>query len=130
MVDFPLPEGDLLTAAMQEYLRDEPVPLATVTLLANAYRGTSYSDIEREVMRARRMAAVQGVPLEDALLSVTRTRFRDLPVSERVRLASDLMRATGASQRRVHDLTGVSRDTLRKYTVDKGNDTTEELAHA
>ena len=130
MIDFPLPEGDLLTVAMQEYLRDEPVPLETVTLLADAYRGTSYSDIEREVMRARRMAAVHGVPLEEALLSVTRSRFRDLPVSERVRLAIDLMRTTGASQRRVHDLTGVSRDTLRKYAADKGHDTTEEPVHA
>jgi SpoVK/Ycf46/Vps4 family AAA+-type ATPase len=131
MIEFPLPEGDLLTAAMQEYLRDEPVPLETVTLLADAYRGTSYSDIEREVMRARRMAAVHGVPLEEALLSVTRSRFRDLPVSERIRLASDLMRTTGASQRRVHDLTGVSRDTLRKYAAaDKGHDTTEEPVHA
>lgn len=130
MVEFPLPEGDLLTAAMQGYLRDEQVPLDTVTLLAVAYRGTSFSDIEREVMRARRMAAVHGVPLEDALLSVTRSRFRDLPVSERVRLASDLMRTTGASQRRIHELTGVSRDTLRKYTAGKGSNTTGDQAHA
>jgi hypothetical protein len=130
MVDFPLPDGDLLTAAMQEYLRDEQVPLDTLLLLAGAYRGTSFSDMEREVMRARRIAAVQGVPLEAALLSVTRSRFRDLPVSERVRLASDLMRTTGASQRRIHELTGVSRDTLRKYTPGKRNETTEDPADA
>ncbi len=130
MIEFSLPDEAALISAMQEYLQDEQLPTPTMTILAKAYRGSSYSDLEREVMRARRMAAVQLISIEQALMFVTRDRFRNMATSDRVRLAADLLRMTGLSQRRVHEVTGVSRDTLRKYSSEACPEPTEETTHA
>ena len=130
MIEFSLPDEAGLTSAMREYLQDEQLPSPILTVLANAYRGSSYSDLEREVMRARRIAAVQQTSIEQALMSVTRNRFRHMATSDRVRLAADLLRLSGVSQRRVHEVTGVSRDTLRKYVTEVRPTPVEDIADA
>jgi hypothetical protein len=43
-----------------------------------------------------------------------------MPASERGQLAAMLMRNAGISQRKTHEITGVSRDTLRKYATKQG----------
>jgi SpoVK/Ycf46/Vps4 family AAA+-type ATPase len=115
VLEFALPDDIRLAAAMREYLDDASIPEPTVVALAASYRGASYSDLERDVMRARRRAAIQKMTVDEAFLSVSRDRFRRLPRGERVSLATHLLRDTGVSQRRLHEITGVSRDTLRKY---------------
>lgn len=115
VIDFPLPNETALLLAMREYLQDDRVPDGVVRSFALIYRGASYSDLEREVMRARRMAVVHALPISETLLTVTRDRLGRLTTAQRVRFATDLLRRTGMSQRRVHELTGVSRDTLRKH---------------
>ncbi|MDX6451833.1 MAG: hypothetical protein QOH16_1882 [Gaiellaceae bacterium] len=120
VVEFPLPDRAGLVRAIEEFLDDEEVSSATIATLASASRGASYSDIEREVMQARRAAAIQGTSAEEALLSMVRTRLKRLSSSERVRLAADLQKDTGLSQRKVGELTGVSRDTLRKHAATRG----------
>jgi SpoVK/Ycf46/Vps4 family AAA+-type ATPase len=114
LVEFPLPGHETLLAAMREYLDDASVPDAALAPLASAYLGSSYSDLEREVMRARRSAAMRGETAIAALQNIVRDRFRSLSSAERARLAVELLTGSGLSQRRVHELTGVSRDTLRK----------------
>lgn len=115
VVDFPLPEEEALVAAIREYLDDESIPENAVRPVAAAYRGHSYSDIRREIMRARRTAAIHGLPVLEALYSGVKDHFRKLVPSERVQLAMNLMANAGLSQRKTHEITGVSRDTLRKY---------------
>lgn len=115
VVDFPLPEEEALVAAIREYLDDESIPENVVRPVAAAYRGHSYSDIRREIMRARRTAAIHGLPVLEALYSGVKDHFRKLVPSERVQLAMNLMANAGLSQRKTHEITGVSRDTLRKY---------------
>ena len=115
VVDFPLPEEEALVAAIREYLDDESIPENVVRPVAAAYRGHSYSDIRREIMRARRTAAIHGLPVLEALYSGVKDHFRKFVPSERVQLAMNLMANAGLSQRQTHEITGVSRDTLRKY---------------
>ena len=78
-------------------------------------RGLSFSDIEREVMLARRSAITRDIPLEEALSGIVQSRMDPLPRRERGQIALWLTEA-GISQRQVHELTGVSRDTIRKKT--------------
>jgi SpoVK/Ycf46/Vps4 family AAA+-type ATPase len=126
IVEFPLPDQENLERALAEFIDDASLTPTTISQFAAAYAGASFSDLERAVMRARRSATVQGFPLEEALLSVTRERFRRLPTSDRVRLAVDLQKRTGVSQRMVHEMTGVSRDTLRRRR--RGGDGGEDPA--
>lgn len=120
VIDFPLPDETALALAMREYLQDDSVPDGVVRSFALVYSGASYSDLEREVMRARRMAVVHALPISETLLNVTRERLGRLTTAKRVQFATDLVRRTGMSQRRAHELTGVSRDTLRKHLGDHG----------
>ena len=57
----------------------------------------------------------RDVPLEDALEQVVQNRVEPLPRKDRGQIALWLTEA-GISQRQVHELTGVSRDTIRKKT--------------
>jgi SpoVK/Ycf46/Vps4 family AAA+-type ATPase len=115
VIEFPLPDRRLLRAAARTYAdREDELADGVLDLVSTLYQGASFSDLEREIMRARRLAALQDIGLESALYTVASARFDGLPGAERTRLAVELVRQGGLSQRRVHELTGVSRDTLRK----------------
>lgn len=119
-VEFPMPAEESVRRAIDTFLRKTPASSAWKDVLSVALRGLSYSDIEREVMQARRGAVVQGEPLESALGRLVQNRVEPLSRKERGQIAVWLTEA-GISQRQVHELTGVSRDTIRKKT--KGGDT-------
>src|SRR5579872_265257 len=91
------------------------LPIRRTDEVAVTLRGLSFSDIEREVTLARRAAVIHGQTLEEAISRVVRTRVEPLARRERGELAMWLTEA-GVSQRQVHELTGVSRDTIRKKT--------------
>jgi SpoVK/Ycf46/Vps4 family AAA+-type ATPase len=116
VIEFPLPDRRLLRAAARTYAdREDELADGVLDLVSTLYQGASFSDLEREIMRARRLAALQDMGLEPALYTIASARFDGLPGAERTRLAVELVRQGGLSQRRVHELTGVSRDTLRKH---------------
>jgi SpoVK/Ycf46/Vps4 family AAA+-type ATPase len=114
-VDFPMPTNEAARRAVETFLGLNKASAAWHEVLAVALRGLSFSDIEREVMLARRAAVTRDIPLEDVLGSVVQRRVEPLPRRERGQIAMWLTEA-GISQRQVHELTGVSRDTIRKKT--------------
>jgi len=119
-VDFPMPGDESVRRAIETFLGKNKASDAWRDVLTVALRGLSFSDIEREVMLARRGAVIQDESLESALSRLVQTRVEPLPRKERGQIALWLTEA-GISQRQVHDLTGVSRDTIRKKT--KGGST-------
>jgi ATPase family associated with various cellular activities (AAA) len=115
LVEFPLPDEAARTAAMHDYLDDQTLKDNMIRPLAAAYKGASFGELERAVMRARRIAAMQGLDIYDALITVAKDRFSRMSGGERVQIAVELMQNASISQRKAHEVTGVSRDTLRKY---------------
>jgi SpoVK/Ycf46/Vps4 family AAA+-type ATPase len=124
-VEFPMPADEAVRNAVEMFLGKTSAPAAWKEVLAVALRGLSYSDIEREVMLARRGAIVQNEPLESALGRLVQHRVEPLPRKERGEIAMWLTEA-GISQRQVHELTGVSRDTIRKKTKGGENELVNE----
>ena len=114
-VDFPMPADESVRRAIETFLGLSKASAAWHDVLGVALRGLSFSDIEREVMLARRAAVTREIPLEDALSDVVHSRIEPLPRRERCQIAL-WMTDAGISQRQVHALTGVSRDTIRKKT--------------
>jgi hypothetical protein len=96
-------------------------------VLAVTLCGLSFSDIERELMQARRASVTQDMPLENVLGEVVRSRVEPLSRGTRGQIAMRLTEA-GISQRQVHELTGVSRDTIRKKTKPGGESVQKEGA--
>jgi SpoVK/Ycf46/Vps4 family AAA+-type ATPase len=116
VMEFPLPDAAAIAAFVRSLLDGRVSELAKwADILSLAFRGRSFSDIERELISARRTAAISKSPLEQHLaLLVTGAH---LTKGERIDLATTLVDSGIASQRAAHDLTGVSRDTIRTRTA-------------
>ena len=112
-VAFPMPTDAAVRQAVNGFLGAEFQPGEWHEAVAVALRGLSFSDIERQVNSARRAAVVHDRPLDETLGRLVRGRIDPLPRRERGEIAM-LLTEAGVSQRQVHELTGVSRDTIRK----------------
>lgn len=119
IVQFDLPERNDLERLIALHLgaRDKD---ALRSSLALTLEGRSHADVVRELTRARRNAVVHGTALDEELTDVVRRESRSLDAARRQELARRLEGA-GFSQRRVAELTGVARDTLRKMRNETGS---------
>jgi SpoVK/Ycf46/Vps4 family AAA+-type ATPase len=114
-VSFPMPTDAAVRKAINIFIGSSNVPTQWREAMAVTLRGLSFSDVERELLSARRSSVVHDVPLEETLGGIVKNRIEPLPRRERGQIALWLTEA-GISQRQVHELTGVSRDTIRKKT--------------
>lgn len=114
-IEFPMPNEDAVRQAVTTFIGPSELATEWHELLATLFHGLSFSDIERELTVARRSAVIHERPLESSLEGLVRSRVDALPRSSRGSAAAALVRL-GLSQRQVHELTGVSRDTIRKAT--------------
>ena len=75
----------------------------------------SYSEIERQIILIRKKAALTGEPLGEIITSQL-TQNITLNREDRFKLAMILAETGIVSQRQAREITGVSRDTIRKHT--------------
>ena len=115
IIDFPLPDNDAVAQAVRVFLGELPDRSAAEWegVLSVALRGKSFSDINRDVLRARRAGAIAG-SLEESFAALLQSRLGDLAWEDRAIVARDLASSGALSQRRACELTGISRDTIRK----------------
>ncbi len=111
VIAFPLPEVE----AVQRYVAgvlDKRVDHsdAWATALALSAKGRSLSDVERDLRTARRTAALTSVPLETTLLELVGL---GVTKADKIELAAALTRTGAFSQRRVQEMTGIARETIR-----------------
>jgi hypothetical protein len=109
---FDLPDDAARRAMVATMLKDR-VEAADgwAAALAVALEGRSFSDIEHELTRTRRVSAVKGEALTDGLAKLLVRP--DLTHRARIQLAERLAGSGFLSQRRISELTGVARDTVR-----------------
>jgi SpoVK/Ycf46/Vps4 family AAA+-type ATPase len=116
VLEFPFPDKESVVRAVDMYLGDEEVDGAVLEALSATLGGSSFSEIEREILQVRRQAAMKEISVDEAALTRIVDRLHRLPIRERVNFAVQLLNDSDLSQRRVSEMTGVSRDTLRKHT--------------
>jgi MoxR-like ATPase len=117
VLEFPLPTAAARAEAVQQFLAGETVDASITDMVVSVSDGNSLSMLEGDILAARRRAAIGGVPLDEALLETQKAHIDRLPQPERIRVATQVLRETRMSQRQVSQLTGVSRDTLRKHAT-------------
>ncbi len=88
-------------------------------VLAALWSGTSFADAERAVVGLRRAAVLDGRSVSDVIQDSLRTQLEHAPRQTRIEIADRLHRR-GLTQRRVHEITGVSRDTVRTRARKRG----------
>lgn len=118
-VDAVVEVGPLDVAAVATVLRDVlgDVDARALRTAAALLHGEVPRAIHLAVERARRFAAVTEISVEDALQAAAVQRLASCPPRRRRDVAIALMQTAGLSQRAVQEMTGVSRDTLRRHAV-------------
>jgi SpoVK/Ycf46/Vps4 family AAA+-type ATPase len=113
IIEFPMPGEAEVKKAVELYLGADDEAHSWTGVLARAFYGLSYAEVERALLQARRQAVLQGQSALVPLRRIVKERVRSLDRDVRTSLALALMKR-GLSQRETHDWTGVSRDTIRK----------------
>ena len=113
---FELPDKVAIKEAMRRFLgTDLPLLAKWIDVLSQAFKGYSISDIERAIQKFRRTLALGAASDADLIEEFIRGRTQALERSARIELAVMLAKTKSLSQHVISDLTGVSRDTIRKY---------------
>lgn len=111
---FEPPDTKTLQAFTRRLLVEENADDQWIFVLSTVFAGQSHNEIEHYINRARRDVALGRETLDDALGQIAGIHARSLGSDERQNIALVLVNDIGLSQRFAHEITGVSRDTLRK----------------
>jgi len=117
VISFKAPEMSAVKAAVKRFLGPDYALFGRwIDILTFAFNGESFSDIERDLQRFRRAVALGTASDADLIEEFIKSRALVLDRQARIDLAVLLAKQTRLSQHTVSDITGVSRDTIRKYT--------------
>lgn len=116
VVDFPLPTNEEILRALNRFLSPAGIEVSEFPFLPLLYDGETISAIERSVQSSLRKAVLTGAEPATTVIEDALRHIRQLPKTNRAKVAANAQRATGMSARSISELTGVSRNTLRKYT--------------
>lgn len=117
VVDFQLPSRELLSQVCRRML-DLPAEDNWSNVLGVALEGDSFSDAAQHIRQALRRSALNDEGIDKALTQLVHAVAMELDRTERQELAVLLVSNAGLSQRQASELTGVSRDTIRKRERD------------
>lgn len=118
VIEFKLPEAAQIKAAIQRFAGSaDPLFSRWLDVLTVAFQGASFSDIERTIQRFRRSLALGSASIDELIEDFLRKRVPALNKDEQIAFAALLTAKTRLSQRTISDLTGISRDTIRKRTA-------------
>lgn len=113
-VFFAYPDVPEIEKATEVFMGEDYAKVTKLSpVLASLMKGCSYSDIRRDIQRIRKMSKLNETPVEDELQNWMESKIAEQKHPLRLDTAMQLMQ-TGISQRKVNQLTGISRDTIRR----------------
>lgn len=116
VVEFGAPDAAAVDAAVRRFLGpDLHLFKEWLEVLSYSFQGESFSDIERLVRRIRRGIVLGSGTAESLIADLVKVKCATLDRQAQIEFAVLLDSHTGLSQRRVSEITGVSRDTIRKH---------------
>ncbi len=115
-IAFKAPDTEAVRLAIKRFLGPDFSSFEKwVGVISYALQNQSFSDIDREMQRFRRSLALGTGSAETLIEDLVRQRTPHLERAEQIEFAVMLDSDTSLSQRAIHDITGVSRDTIRKH---------------
>lgn len=91
-----------------------------VDILTLTFKNESFSNIEKEVNKFRRAVALGIASDQELIEEFIKSRISLLERTEKLEVALSLSKETKLSQHSISDITGVSRDTIRKHRASEG----------
>jgi SpoVK/Ycf46/Vps4 family AAA+-type ATPase len=116
VLEFDVPSDEVRRALIERTFGEDAALVSSEgwpQMLAQLWNGRSHSNIVRSIQAMRRQSIVQNVHINECILSTLDSGPSDLALPERRKLARRF-REMGFSDHRISDITGMSRDTLRK----------------
>lgn len=116
VIEFGSPDAKAINAAIQRFLGPDLNQFKEwLEVLSYSCKDESFSDIERLVRRLRRGLVVGGGTAESLVSDLVKAKYASLDRQAQIEFAVLLDSHTNLSQRRINEITGVSRDTIRKH---------------
>lgn len=113
-INFPLPNHLQTEEAISLFFDEDRIEVKEwITTLSVLLKDQSFNDIERTVLNIRRDAIVNNKPIEEKLVNFIKNNLSLLSKKEKQDFAV-LLAQNGVPQRKVNEITKVSRDTIRK----------------
>ncbi len=114
LVEFPMPTEEQVGEKIKNVFgADSELSQEWIDILRLLLAGSSFAEIERELLTIRRRAIISQSSHQDLITEFVKSKTQQLRNKTRVNIAQRLIEL-GYSQRRAHEWTGVSRDTIRK----------------
>lgn len=116
VVRFPNPTEASIAEAIRRFLGpDEPEFARYVPPMAGIFLGQTLAEVERSIGQIRRRLALSVSTPREVLRALVEERIPPLKKSERIQLACAWASEGSLSHSEIHEITGVSRDTIRKH---------------
>jgi len=112
VINFPLPDAANLEQLLVQELPDG-MDGAWSRALSVLLDGHSYSDVTRTLRAVRRQAVLSNEPIEKWIVELVNREVQGLSKAALKALSVEL-EVAGVSQRQIADMTGLSRDTIRR----------------
>ena len=117
-LEFPVSDESTARAAVRSALGDHLADERYIELLGSLYADRPFSDITSMASRARKRALPKGLPLTRVIDGMLSSPSASLDRAARRRIARSMLEL-GFSQRKVREVTGFARDTLRKLPTNE-----------
>jgi SpoVK/Ycf46/Vps4 family AAA+-type ATPase len=119
IVDFDKPDREQSELLIKRLLNDRVEKVNELSkILSYIFIGKSYSEIERQINLAKKTSAINNISINEVITSLV-VKNVHLKRTEKQELAFILEESGIVSQRRANEITGVSRDTIRKRRNEK-----------
>ncbi|MDP2368103.1 AAA family ATPase [Rhodoferax sp.] len=116
VLNFESPTTDVLAFAVRRFLGNDVAMFEPwIELLASSLHGKSLSDVERAVNALRRQTVLDDADPAHVVMDLATQGAQNLDKPSRLQLAIELARSGALSHNKIMALTGVARDTIRKY---------------
>ncbi len=120
-LEFPKPERRQIAEALSTVLATDRQHFERwLPILAILFEGSSFSDIDRTIRQFRKAVTLQTASAPDLVEGLVRRHSAELDRPARHQLAMQLVAHSRLSQHKINELTGVSRDTIRKFQNTEG----------
>lgn len=116
VVRFPIPTEADIAQAIRRFMSSDVAGFEQYILpMAGIFQGQTLSEVERTIGHVRRRLALAPISPREAIQGLVNDRIPPLNKAERLRLAIAWASAGTLSHNEIHEITGVSRDTIRKH---------------
>lgn len=116
IISFPMPTTEQIANFVSRFITADEIGETHFSIIPTLFSNRSFSDIERELLRARRESIVFKKSIREVLPTLFRDSLSSASPSFRKNIAVTLRTKAGLSEREVFNWTGVSRDTIRSAT--------------